>query len=157
MKLMYLADRENLARYGTPISYDHIVSMPHGPVLSQIYDLTSGAVPGSAGAKWAEWITDVENYDVRVKRHFSRDDLDELSDTDLEIIDGVWRNFGHMDQWELVDYTHEYCSEWKDPDGSSCPIRDNEVLLAVGYAPQEATELGEAIEIQRRLDRALNQ
>jgi uncharacterized phage-associated protein len=38
-KLLYLADREALARYGEPITYDLPVSMEHGPVLSRALNL----------------------------------------------------------------------------------------------------------------------
>jgi uncharacterized phage-associated protein len=39
IKLLYLADREALLRWGRPITTDRHVSMPKGPVVSQIYDL----------------------------------------------------------------------------------------------------------------------
>ena len=35
MKLLYLSDREAVRAFGWPISGDRLVSMPHGPVLSQ--------------------------------------------------------------------------------------------------------------------------
>ncbi len=39
IKLLYLADRQSLIETGLPITGDKMVSMPHGPVLSQILDL----------------------------------------------------------------------------------------------------------------------
>jgi uncharacterized phage-associated protein len=39
MKLLYLADREALIRWGRPITTDRYVSMDNGPVLSRIYNL----------------------------------------------------------------------------------------------------------------------
>lgn len=38
VKLLYLADRQALVESGYPITCAAMVSMPHGPVLSQIYD-----------------------------------------------------------------------------------------------------------------------
>ncbi len=155
MKLLYFADRESIAKYGFPISYDHIVSMDHGLVLSTIYNLMTGMVGGSSGAKWEEWISDREHHDVRLNREFGREDLDELSDANLEILEETWGKFGGMSQWELSDYAHEHCAEWEDPKGSSLPIKDSAVLVAVGFGPEEAEELGREIESQRSLDRAL--
>jgi hypothetical protein len=34
IKLMYLAERLSLQRYGEPLTGDRLVSMPDGPVLS---------------------------------------------------------------------------------------------------------------------------
>ncbi len=39
IKLLYLADREALARWGRPITTDTYVAMKHGPVLSYILNL----------------------------------------------------------------------------------------------------------------------
>ncbi|HTH08426.1 MAG TPA: Panacea domain-containing protein, partial [Acidovorax sp.] len=38
MKLMYLAERRSLKKYGDTITGDAFVSMPHGPVLSMTYN-----------------------------------------------------------------------------------------------------------------------
>jgi len=39
IKLLYLAERKAVSKWAEPISGDHFVSMPHGPVLSQTYEL----------------------------------------------------------------------------------------------------------------------
>lgn len=151
-KLLYLADREAVAKHGRPISYDRPVSMPHGPVLSCTLDLLNGFAGGPAGAQWEEWVSCRSNYDVSVNRLFSRADLDELSDADLEVLEGVWRKFGHMDRWTLSEWTHEHCSEWQDPHGSSKPIEEVSRLIAVGIAAKEAQELADEVEAEREID-----
>jgi uncharacterized phage-associated protein len=46
IKLLYLAGREALARWGRPIPTDTYVATKHGPVLSQVLDLiTEGPDP----------------------------------------------------------------------------------------------------------------
>src|SRR5688500_6404126 len=57
VKLMYLAERLSLFRYGEPITGDKLVSMPNGPVLSRTYDHINGALPSVEGG-WETWITD---------------------------------------------------------------------------------------------------
>lgn len=54
MKLLYLADRESLARFGSPLSYDRFASLPHGPVLSQTLDYINGFWKSSTGG-WDSW------------------------------------------------------------------------------------------------------
>ena len=151
-KLLYLADRESLTRYGHPITYDRPVSMPNGPVLSRTLDLTNGFVDGAAEAQWDEWMNAREHHDVAVKRQFSRGDLDELSDADLEVLDAVWRQFGAMDQWTLRDWTHDHCPEWTDPMGSSTPIDEAAWLRAVGIPDEQAELLATEIRAEGELD-----
>ena len=57
VKLLYLAERLSLQRYGEPITGDKLVSMPHGPVLSMTYDHINGALPSMEGG-WDTWIAD---------------------------------------------------------------------------------------------------
>ena len=152
MKLLYLADRESMKRHGLPISGDRFVSMDHGPVLSQTFNLVKGAVR-FAEHGWNYWIADRADYDVSLKRKVHRESLDELSEANLEVLGDVYAKFGKMDQWKLVDYTHRYCREWEDPKGSSTPIDYESIFKALGRTPAQARKLGERIERQRRVDR----
>jgi len=152
-KLLYLSDRESLGRFGHPISYDSMVSLDNGPVLSRTLNLTNGFVGGAEGAKWDEWITDRSNHDVRVKRTFTREELNELSDADLDVLETVWRQFGGMDQWTLSGWTHTNCPEWKDPHGSSLPIDEEALLRHLGVPPEAARALALKIISERKLDR----
>jgi len=155
-KLLYLADRESMSRHGVPISFDNLVSMDHGPVLSRTLNLINGFVGGSGAAQWEEWMSDRENHDVSVKKNFTRKDLTELSEADLAVIDTVWAQFGRMDQWALRDYTHKNCAEWIDPKGSSLGIEEVTVFTAVGRSAPEATKLAQDIKTQRELDRVFS-
>lgn len=154
MKLLYLADRESLGRYGTPISGDHVVAMEHGPVLSMTLDLINGFVRPSKNG-WESWISAKANYQVSLKRTPSLELLDELSVADINALDTVWSKFGHMDKWEIRDYTHDHCPEWKDPDESSVPIPYANILQALGKTPEVASELSARIEAKRSLDKLL--
>ncbi|MCY4137870.1 MAG: hypothetical protein OXF56_06350, partial [Rhodobacteraceae bacterium] len=68
-----------------------------------------------------------------------------------------WDKFGHMDKWEIRNYTHEHLDEWSDPGGSSMPISEIEVLRALGRSEDEASEIAQAICEQRQLDRVISQ
>ena len=65
LKLLYLADKEMLLKWGKPISYDQWVSMDWGPVLSTTYDLIKGPPIGQS-SYWADHIKNVGRYDVRL-------------------------------------------------------------------------------------------
>lgn len=137
MKLLYLAERESLRRYGEPISGDKAVSMPHGPVLSKTLDMMNGW-GGEAQGGWNTWVEDRAGHDLALRDpsmiRSPEQDLLELSDGDLEVLESTWQEFGHMDKYALVEYTHSgACPEWEDPRGSSRPIPLSRLLKEVGY------------------------
>ncbi|ENR5978994.1 TPA: SocA family protein [Klebsiella pneumoniae subsp. pneumoniae] len=142
MKLLYLSDRESMNRFGESLSGDHMVAMPHGPVLSRSLDMINGREQGQE--IWKSWVDKPDRYDLALKRqHFDRNDLDELSDSDLSILENVYCTFGHMDKWEIRDYTHEKCAEWKDPKGGSYPITPESVFSALGKSDEQVRLLSD--------------
>jgi uncharacterized phage-associated protein len=156
MKLLYLADREAMDRYGAPISGDRFVAMPHGPVLSLTLNYMDGDIESSPDG-WEEWITDKEDYQLSLRKAFRREDLDELSDADIEVLEAVWKKFGHMSRWQIRDYTHNNCKEWVDPNGSSNPISPKDIFIALGKKTEVAEALDADIETERSLDRLFAQ
>ncbi len=150
VKLMYLADREHLQKFGYPILNDHLVSMPHGPVVSWSYNLIGG---NDQSADWDELITDRDNYNVGLRNSDRKIELDELSDAEIESIQTVWKQFSGMDKWLIRDWTHDNCPEWEDPHGGSHTIPYERVLKYLGHA--NAAELSAAIDAERSIERSL--
>lgn len=70
MKLLYLAERESYRQYGEPISGDNLVSMPHGPVLSQTLNLMFQSTPVT-GRKGLEEVTPLPNQIIPLKGEVS--------------------------------------------------------------------------------------
>lgn len=152
MKLLYLAERESLSRYGFPMSGDRLVSMPHGPVLSNTLDRINGW-PRSEDGYWRNCISDRENYEVSLNVDCSLDDFDELSPADIEILNDIQSRYGYKDQWELVKYTHRHLPEWTDQQGSSIPITYQSIFEALGYSTNEAQTLADRIDEEDTIDR----
>lgn len=148
VKLVYLADRECMEHYGYPMLNDRLVSMPHGPVNSITYDHIGG-MAGDVG-EWNEFVSARANNTVGVALEISDDDLDELSDAELQNLSSVWDKFGHMSGWELRMWTHKNCPEWEDPDGSSDPIPHERVLKYLGH--ENADELADEISDERNIE-----
>ena len=158
MKLMYLAERLSLQRYGDTITGDAFVSMPHGPVLSMTLDLMNGASSSEEGG-WETWVADRAENAVALRDESMirtpEEDLLALSETDLECLDDVWKEFGHWDKYRLRDYTHSAaCPEWEDPKGSSRPIPPGRLLKAVGYGPEQVEVLTKRLHEQRYINSA---
>lgn len=152
-KLLYLADREHLTRFDMPILFDQFVSMDHGPVTSATLNLVNGYL--EAPGDWDAFITDRASYSVGVAlKSLSVDDLDELSDAEIETLRSVWSSFGHMTKYEIRDWTHDNCNEWEDPHGSSSPIPYERVLKFLGKGRH--AEIADEIESVRALSRSLS-
>lgn len=152
MKLLYLADREAVKRFGYPMSGDRMVSMPHGPVLSMTLNLMDGDVE-SCPDGWEHWISDKENHELSLRRPLQMQALDELAPAELEVLRSVWQQFGAMGKWEIRDWTHRHCAEWQDPRGSSLPIPFERLARAVGYDEAAAQELAAQLQEDQEIDR----
>lgn len=141
MKLLYLSDRKAMDVWGESMSGDCFVSMKHGPVLSQTYELITGmAFPDDTA--WNEWIESKANYEVSLrKKDLQRQHLDELSNSEIAVLDDIFKEFGHYRRFDLADYTHEHCKEWQDPHGSSFPIKPETIFRALGKTEVEIDAL----------------
>jgi uncharacterized phage-associated protein len=141
MKLLYLAERRSFERYCEPMIGDRLVSMPHGPVLSITYNHMNGELDSVDGG-WDSWIGDREGHDVAIKNpeqlKSPEDDLLELSDSDLEILNEIWNDFGHMSKYQIRDYTHKHCPEWKDPRGSMIPMTFGDLFRALEFSSEKS-------------------
>jgi len=153
VKLVYLADRESIRRHGFPILDEDRYSMPNGPVNSLTYRHINGEVDLRA-CGWSDVLEDRANHKIALARAMTEDDLDELSDADLACVEQVWAQFGHMDKWDLVEWTHnpDNVPEWEDPNGGSTKIPYRRILQALGV--ENADEVEATLAAQREIDLA---
>jgi uncharacterized phage-associated protein len=113
VKFFYLADREHLARYGRPITFDNYYALWYGPVASKALDLiegdpwvlrkaklkelpfktTSGKAPNGSETIFLSDPTRAVNFDL-------------FSKTDLRVFDEVLEKYGNASFKELMDMTH---------------------------------------------------
>jgi uncharacterized phage-associated protein len=143
IKLLYLADREALARWGRPITTDSYVSMKHGPVLSQVLNLiTEGEDPAFGQSIWSKYISEPEHFDVTLNEEPSGDLLSEAED---ELLDETFNRFGHLNRWKLVALVHQL-PELKDPNGSAHPIEYADILKAQNKTPEEIRAIESELE-----------
>lgn len=112
VKLMYLADKYHLIRYGRTITNDDYYAMEHGPVGATIKDVLSldAFNISSEGYKYASrFLEKIDKNNFRAKS--AKTTFNMLSESDKEALDFVIKNFGKMSSWELRNYTHKY-PEW---------------------------------------------
>lgn len=135
-KLLYLAERKHMELYDEPMIYDRLVSMDHGPVTSITLNLVNG---NSEHEDWSRYISDRSNYEIGLSTtELNFSDLDDLSRSDINLLEALWQEFGDMNKYQIRDYTHEHCPEWENPHGSSLPIPYERVLKFLGKTSVES-------------------
>lgn len=134
IKLLYLADREALHRWGFNITTDCYVSMNHGPVVSNIYDLILSD-DEQTKPFWSQYISPpLGEYEVSLRG----DEVPEnqLSRAEEKLLIEIFGTYGTWSRWQLRDFTHTL-PEWHDPKGSSIPIQIGQMLKAQGSSDEE--------------------
>lgn len=152
LKMLYIADRVALQRMEQPITGDHYVSMDYGPVLSGVYDLIKGKPVDDALPLWSKFIS------PRNTNYISLLDdpgNEELCEEEEEIIQQVYKLFGHLDPFDVAEWTHDL-PEWQDPHGSAIPIAVEEVLKNLGKSDEEIDEIQQEAIREAYLDRVLH-
>lgn len=151
IKLVYLAERAFLAEIHRPMLFDELFSLPHGPICSSTLNGIDGEIHEQI---WDDFIQRNGNAIVALKK-FTRDDFDEISDAELDILEQVWDEFGQMTASQLRNYSHDHCSEYTETTGR-IPISYREVLEALGVSDTEAELLEREISELRREESILN-
>lgn len=110
IKLIYLADKYHLRRYGRLITGDRYIAMKLGPVQSGVKDIADlSDFLGSEERDYASLFMKKEGNDIMSIKEV---DPGELSETDIEALDFVLKRFGNYTDSDLVQLTHKGY-EWK--------------------------------------------
>ena len=151
-KLVYLAERSYLAEHHRPMLFDDFYSLAHGPVCSG----TLLGVEGRADRKlWDEYIRRHGLDTIVAVRSMKRQDLDHVSDAELEILDLTWKRFSARSPSSLRNYTHTACPEYTEISEGSKPISYLEVFRALGR--DDAEELDREVRHMREFDEILEE
>lgn len=112
MKLIFLADREHMRRYGRSICGGSYYGMELGPVHSEMKDIvdqTDFIDPDILELTQQYFEQDRKTHKIR---SLAPVDEREFSESDKKILEMVWNIFGKFDNSQLVNITHEF-PEWK--------------------------------------------
>jgi len=151
IKLLYLADREALIRWGRPITTDRYVSTDNGPVVNRIYDLIRNEPSPNSVKIWGKFISAPEDYEVRL---LGDPGSGELSPAEEQLIDEVFGQHGQDSRWALIDYTYGL-PEWVHPDGGVLPIEYRDILRVVHKTAAEISAVEEDLESSALVERIL--
>jgi uncharacterized phage-associated protein len=131
-KLLYIADREALRRWGRPIIGGDYASMEHGPVISPVVDRMKRPEDRGSSATWDRYLRRERNFIVLVEDP----GRGRLHNAAIQLLDAIFDQCETLTKWQVRDLTHKF-PEYENPGRSSRPIDVEDVLEAVGKSEQE--------------------
>lgn len=104
MKILYLAERQHLARWGERITSDDYYALPHGPVPSRIYDSLKSVKEGKEG-----FLSDIVTVSSKtpVVTALRDADMGYLSKSEIEALDSAIAKNIVKSFAELEEMTHD--------------------------------------------------
>lgn len=118
VKLLFLADKCHLIRYGRTISGDDFWAMPLGVVGSVTKDVLGfdeneeSRFPNPEYDYAKKMLEKVGEHTYKAAHACDANSIDQLSETDIEALRLVAEHFGNFNGRHLVELTHRY-PEWK--------------------------------------------
>ena len=110
VKLIYLADKYHLIRYGRTITNDDYYAMEYGPVgttLKDVLSYDSSNMSEHEKKYFSELIERKDLYTFQAKKDVNIS-FDMLSETDKEALNFVIEHFGNINSKQLSKYVHQY-------------------------------------------------
>lgn len=128
-KLMWLADRYHLCRYGRPVTEDDYWALPKGVVPSDAKNILEGTasrhlvLPDNFSLNDCFDVTPNHRYKAR-----KAPDMKVFSQSDVEIMEWVWEKYGKMSAQDLSDLSHD-SPEWIEARGRLSGSDANQVNM----------------------------
>ena len=140
LKVIYLADREALNRWGKTITTDRIVAMNQGMVVSHIYNhIKDDDSEGDLRYYWSLFISDRSDFGVSLL--VDDPPYDELSKREFDLLKETFAEHGNKGK-KLNDLHHDL-PEWINPYGSNSPISFEKILKALGKSDEDIEHVDE--------------
>lgn len=110
-KLLWLADRCHLRRFGRTITGDRYFALPKGMVPTDAKHILDGdaTVMDTPAGYFNRWIQKTGEHSFKA---VESPDLMEFSKSDIEVLDKVMDTYGNWTGNELSELSHKY-PEWK--------------------------------------------
>jgi uncharacterized phage-associated protein len=136
-KLLFLADKYHLVRYGRIITGDNYWAVPHGPIPTRTLDILDAIITVPTLCVWDQQVITFKNA-LELDRRFENPrfkstaafNAGELSQSDVMALEKTISKYGHMDFEELKAITHSmyaYKQAWsRRPQGANRAIMNFE-------------------------------
>ena len=115
LKLIWLADRLSLRKYGVTITGDTYFALENGPVPSGTRDVLQANVyfeESETVIEYAKKYIDESKEDKFDFISLTEVDTKVLSKANIEILEIIFKNVGHLSKYQIRDISHSF-PEWK--------------------------------------------
>ena len=119
-QILYLADKLHLTLYGRFITGDRYIATEDGPVPSNVYDMLNAARTAS-GTATGNLAPGFSVQDERIVIPYRAADLDWISDSERECLDGTIAQYGALSFRQLTEVSHD--TAWQSTE------RNHEIAL----------------------------
>lgn len=156
-KLIFLADKHHLVRFGRPVTGDRICAMKDGPVPSAVLNMLNDILSNPDGSSHPFLERNISVNRSFINPHFEAEGFelgDFLSESDMEALKTTVRAYGGMTFSELRRITHEmpaYKRAWDERRNDSPKMafedlfeEDDEAVQGALEEMIENAELGKA-------------
>jgi uncharacterized phage-associated protein len=141
LKTLYVADKKALTQWGKTITGDSFRALKNGPVLWMVYKLFKGTAPVKFQRVWNAHFTERMNHSIHLR---SKVPVDVLSLREMDALSDAQAEINEMAPWDVADWLHQTCPEWKDPGDHSLPISPVEILANAGRSVEQIRRLSES-------------
>ncbi len=134
LKMMYIADKMHLERYGRFISGDKYAAMEQGPVPSSTYNMIKHLRDESGYEEFErakQYLGYGDEHQILVQ---VRPDYEELSASDVECLDEIVSIYCKVGKWAVRDMSHD--AAWQGAWRSKAFFRNSVVMDVVDIARQ---------------------
>jgi uncharacterized phage-associated protein len=168
VKLLFLADREHLLRFGRPITGDKYSALPFGPTGDRVLNLLGklervileGEPPKDSEVADLAASLEVAEDEYSTYHAKVQPDLDALSKSDINMLDHVVKEHGYKSFNELKKFTHDmkaYKRVWRgDDEQRKFPMVFDDFFAEAPEKSEFLKELRENQTIARTFPRAMN-
>lgn len=147
LKLIYLVDRLSLVRRGVPVLGGDYFSMKNGPVTSEALDLINAGALDGFTTDWPDYISDRADHKIALR---ADPGADRLSESEVLLVAEIYTEHGRKSAFELVEWCHRNCPEWRPVTQGRHEISVEDILEAGGRSPEYIERIvGEAAELQQ--------
>lgn len=138
LKILYFINRQSLSEKGRAVIDDVYANMQNGVVLSNTYNLIKGRYRDlNVQEYWNSFFITQNVYDLMLRTDIIPEG--ELSKYEKRIINENLEKYKELSFGQLIDLHHnsDICPEWKDPNNSSIPLKETEILSFLGFSDAE--------------------
>lgn len=151
IKLIYLIDRRALEKHGYLVTFDRPFNMNFGPIMSNAYNLARGKQEGEYWSKYFSYSNSKRT--VVLENHTAGNK--ELCESEIELINEVFNEFGNMSFQQLKDYTHSL-PEYEDVGSTSKEIQWLTFFNVTGWHGEDLLSIKDEMHVKIFYDKLLN-